>query len=164
MRNAHLILSRIICQTLTLLLTYVPVSKGWSAPWQSWSCVGKLTTLPNAKTGRCHGRGRSELCAVSSDIPDWDDGVRRNILTSTVAAALLGSLPSYALDDYENKRIAIFEKASPSVVFIDTFIERRDAFSTNVLEVPLGSGSGFVWDKAGHIVTNYHGMWIDYLI
>lgn len=25
-----------------------------------------------------------------------------------------------------------------------------------MLEVPQGSGSGFVWDKDGHIVTNYH--------
>ena len=80
------------------------------------------------------------------------------LMICSFAAALLGSssLPSYALDDYENRRIAIFEKASPSVVFIDTFTERRDAFSTNILEVPLGSGSGFVWDTDGHIVTNYH--------
>ena len=61
-----------------------------------------------------------------------------------------------AMDDAESKRIDIFEKASKSVVFIDTFTERRDAFTTNVLEVPLGSGSGFIWDSTGHIVTNYH--------
>ncbi|GJV77324.1 protease Do-like protein 1, chloroplastic [Tanacetum coccineum] len=34
--------------------------------------------------------------------------------------------------------------------------ERQDAFTLDVLEVPQGSGSGFVWDKKGHIVTNYH--------
>ena len=33
---------------------------------------------------------------------------------------------------------------------------RQDAFTLDVLEVPQGSGSGFVWDKNGHIVTNYH--------
>ena len=33
---------------------------------------------------------------------------------------------------------------------------RQDAFTLNVLEVPQGSGSGFVWDKSGHIVTNFH--------
>jgi hypothetical protein len=84
------------------------------------------------------------------------DETRRNILSSSVVAALYASLPANAMDDIENKRIGIFEKASPSVVFIDTFTERRDAFSTNVMEVPLGSGSGFIWDDAGHIVTNYH--------
>lgn len=35
-------------------------------------------------------------------------------------------------------------------------IFRQDAFTLDVLEVPQGSGSGFVWDKQGHIVTNYH--------
>lgn len=56
----------------------------------------------------------------------------------------------------ERRRIDIFEKAAPSVVFIDTYVESRDAFSTNVMEVPIGTGSGFVWDEKGHIVTNYH--------
>ena len=36
------------------------------------------------------------------------------------------------------------------------FCFRQDAFTLDVLEVPQGSGSGFVWDKQGHIVTNYH--------
>lgn len=58
--------------------------------------------------------------------------------------------------DSEERRIAVFERTAPSVVFIDTFKEQRDVFSTNVMEVPLGSGSGFVWDNKGHIVTNYH--------
>lgn len=58
--------------------------------------------------------------------------------------------------DPELRRIAVFERAAPSVVFIDTFVDQRDAFSNNVMEVPLGAGSGFVWDAKGHIVTNYH--------
>lgn len=33
---------------------------------------------------------------------------------------------------------------------------RQDSFTLDVFEVPQGSGSGFVWDKDGHIVTNYH--------
>jgi len=33
---------------------------------------------------------------------------------------------------------------------------RRDYWSRNVSEIPRGSGSGFVWDKKGHIITNYH--------
>jgi S1-C subfamily serine protease len=33
---------------------------------------------------------------------------------------------------------------------------RQDAFTLDVLEVPQGSGSGFVWDKSGHVVTNFH--------
>jgi len=60
------------------------------------------------------------------------------------------------MTEAENRRIDIFEKAAPSVVYIDTYVESRDAFSTNVMEVPIGTGSGFVWDDKGHIVTNYH--------
>mmetsp|Transcript_46135 Transcript_46135/g.53925 ORF Transcript_46135/g.53925 Transcript_46135/m.53925 type:complete len:724 (-) Transcript_46135:189-2360(-) len=60
------------------------------------------------------------------------------------------------IDPYEANRMRIFERVAPSVVFIDTFAEARDVFSTNVMEVPLGAGSGFVWDEQGHIVTNYH--------
>lgn len=45
---------------------------------------------------------------------------------------------------------------APSVVYIDTFSEKQDAFSANVMEVPNGSGSGFIWDDKGHIVTNFH--------
>jgi len=84
-------------------------------------------------------------------------------LTAALASPLLlhhadddGSLAALAYDNDEARRIAIFEKASPAVVYIDTFAERRDALTTNVMEVPLGSGSGFVWDKQGHIVTNFH--------
>jgi S1-C subfamily serine protease len=60
------------------------------------------------------------------------------------------------LEDSDNRRIDIFERNAPSVVFIDTFAEKQDVFSPNVMEVPLGTGSGFVWDKKGHIVINYH--------
>ena len=58
--------------------------------------------------------------------------------------------------DPEERRISVFERVAPSVVYIDTFVEARDVFSPNVMEVPLGAGSGFVWDDKGHIVTNYH--------
>jgi S1-C subfamily serine protease len=89
------------------------------------------------------------------------DEVRRRLFAASggILAAYLANLnilPANALEGSEMKRIAIFEKTSPSVVFIDTFTERRDQFSTNVMDVPLGSGSGFVWDDQGHIVTNYH--------
>lgn len=60
------------------------------------------------------------------------------------------------LTESEQRRIDVFERAAPSVVYIDTFVEQRDVFSTNVMEVPIGTGSGFVWDDRGHIVTNYH--------
>ena len=93
---------------------------------------------------------------------------RRRILLSSAAAVLStlvssGGKPRSAvasnlavLEESENRRIEVFERNAPSVVFIDTFSEKQDVFSPNVMEVPLGTGSGFVWDKDGHIVTNYH--------
>ena len=33
---------------------------------------------------------------------------------------------------------------------------QRDFFSLNVQEVPQGTGSGFIWDRQGHVVTNFH--------
>ena len=61
-----------------------------------------------------------------------------------------------ALRSDEISLIDIFQESTPSVVFINTYVESRDIFSLNVMEVPAGTGSGFVWDKNGYIVTNYH--------
>ena len=60
------------------------------------------------------------------------------------------------LHDSEKALIKLFENTSPAVVFINTSAYRRDYFSRNIMEVPQGSGSGFVWDREGHIVTNWH--------
>ena len=56
----------------------------------------------------------------------------------------------------EKATIALFENAAPSVCFITTSNVRRDFFTMNISEIPRGTGSGFVWDDEGHIVTNYH--------
>ena len=61
-----------------------------------------------------------------------------------------------ALLEDERNTIEIFERVSPSVVFITSKAVQWDFFSINVFEIPQGSGSGFVWDKTGHIVTNFH--------
>jgi len=51
----------------------------------------------------------------------------------------------------------IYRKVSPSVVSVANHaLVRRGFFSFQVYEVEQGSGSGFVWDKKGHIVSNYH--------
>ena len=52
--------------------------------------------------------------------------------------------------------IAVFERASQSVVFIVNRALRRNFSSLNPVEVPQGSGSGFIWDQRGHVVTNFH--------
>ncbi len=63
--------------------------------------------------------------------------------------------PRGDLAEDEKSTIAVFRSASPSVVHITSIAVRRD-FSLNVHQIPEGTGSGFVWDERGHIVTNFH--------
>lgn len=62
--------------------------------------------------------------------------------------------PALSVDEVNN--IDVFKKTSPSVVHITTLEQQRDFFSVNVQQVPRGTGTGFVWDDRGHIVTNFH--------
>lgn len=56
----------------------------------------------------------------------------------------------------ERSTIELFEKSRGSVVFISTSALVEDVWSRNVFSTPRGSGSGFIWDGAGHVVTNFH--------
>jgi len=56
----------------------------------------------------------------------------------------------------EKTNIQIFEQTAPSVTSITNKKLQRGIFSFNVMEIPQGAGSGFLWDDKGHIVTNYH--------
>ena len=56
----------------------------------------------------------------------------------------------------EQATIALFRTSSPSVVHITTHSVQQDFFSLNSYKMPRGSGTGFVWDNQGHIVTNFH--------
>jgi S1-C subfamily serine protease len=64
--------------------------------------------------------------------------------------------PRGDLSELEKATIQIFKDASPSVVHITTLAAQRDAFSMDVQEVPEGTGSGFLWDDQGRVVTNFH--------
>jgi S1-C subfamily serine protease len=64
--------------------------------------------------------------------------------------------PRGPLSADERNTISVFESVSPSVVYITTVQYVRDFFSPNVMRVPQGTGSGFIWDEQGRVVTNYH--------
>jgi 2-alkenal reductase len=112
---------------------------------------------------------------------DEENGVRRNNLACAVALVLAlapaawenGFDSAHAaqkiepravtargpLGDEERRLIALFESTAPSVAYITTQIVRsRGLFPA---EVAQGAGSGFVWDTAGHIVTNNHVVAIE---
>ena len=67
------------------------------------------------------------------------------------AVAARGSLA----EDEQNK-IAVFKAASPRTVNITTLTSSRSLFSHDATQVPQGTGSGFIWDAQGHVVTNFH--------
>ncbi len=56
----------------------------------------------------------------------------------------------------EQATIALFKSARPSVVHITSLIREQNFLSLDVQQIPKGTGSGFIWDQDGHIVTNFH--------
>ena len=61
----------------------------------------------------------------------------------------------------ERSVVALFERCSPSVAFIQTTeavqVKGDQQLSLNATEErPAGTGTGFVWDEQGHVVTNFH--------
>jgi S1-C subfamily serine protease len=82
-------------------------------------------------------------------------------LVSTLAS--FDARPSRAADvdlegllESERNTIEVFRKAGGAVAFVTNKALRRDYFTTNISEVQRGTGSGFLWDADGHVVTNYH--------
>lgn len=60
------------------------------------------------------------------------------------------------LAEDEQSTIELFENSRNSVVFISTRQRVVDAWTRNIFSVPSGTGSGFIWDDDGHIITNFH--------
>ncbi len=56
----------------------------------------------------------------------------------------------------EKSTIELFERSRDSVVYISTSEQIMDFWSRNIFTIPRGTGSGFIWDDKGHVVTNYH--------
>ena len=75
---------------------------------------------------------------------------------------LAGDIPSGSIESEltadELRTIEVFEKTKSSVVFINTLRRVRDPWKKRAFALTTGSGSGFVWDLNGHIVTNHHVM------
>jgi S1-C subfamily serine protease len=65
-------------------------------------------------------------------------------------------VPRGELTAEEKSNITIFEASKGSVVYISTSERIVDYWTRNVMTVPRGTGSGFIWDEAGHVVTNLH--------
>jgi 2-alkenal reductase len=62
--------------------------------------------------------------------------------------------PEGQFSDWEKRNIELFRAASASVAYITTAQVRFTPLRG--VRVAQGAGSGFIWDKAGHVVTNFH--------
>jgi S1-C subfamily serine protease len=76
--------------------------------------------------------------------------------TAAVEAAPRPVTPRGNLTTEEQANIQVFETWKSSVVYISTSQRVVDFWTRNVMSVPSGTGSGFVWDEQGHVVTNLH--------
>lgn len=106
-----------------------------------------VAVLSTAALGACRGGPTPTPDAAKAP------GQATPVLSASVApVAPLG--PNARIED-ERNTIAVFKEASPSTVFVTQTRTVTD-FLGSEQEVPAGSGSGFVWDDQGHVVTNFH--------
>lgn len=78
------------------------------------------------------------------------------ILSLVTGASSLSAITHAFSTDDERNSVEVFEAARPSVVFVTNQQLARDPYSFDLVTVPRGSGTGFVWNDKGYIVTNFH--------
>jgi S1-C subfamily serine protease len=101
-----------------------------------------------------HSRAQLTVAGLSAALAlgGWTATAQRAAVKATPRTVTArGPLPSD-----EQSTVDLFEKARASVVYISTQARVMDAWTRNVFSVPRGTGSGFVWDSNGHIITNRH--------
>src|ERR1700692_1869243 len=81
----------------------------------------------------------------SGPAPSW---ISREPIQLTEAQA------APALDADEQNNVDVYKRVAPSVVNITSTVVSYDFFFG--AQAQQGSGSGFIIDKEGHILTNYH--------
>ena len=77
-----------------------------------------------------------------------------HVVQASLAAPVSRPASADELGEDERRGIEVYRRASASVVHIRATAVRR--FFFDVYEVPRGSGTGFFWDREGHVVTNFH--------
>jgi S1-C subfamily serine protease len=111
-------------------------------------CLGVLIR------GDAHGGG--DPSSSDRPYPSSDEASRRDgVSGSSGGYPAAPQEPRYITVEEQSIR-DLFKAASPSVAHITTEAVRRDLFNLDLMKIPKGSGTAFVWDEHGHIVTNYH--------
>lgn len=78
------------------------------------------------------------------------------VFTILLFASAVGGTAVHALTPDEENTIAVFERSSKATVFVSQHQQVRDWSTRRIRDVEAGTGSGFVWNTQGHIVTNWH--------
>ncbi|KAF8060075.1 DEGP1 [Scenedesmus sp. PABB004] len=122
------------------------------------------------------GGGGRRAAALAASMPPWPAAastaaqappeLERSALAAGAGAAAAAAPPAAAgppaargqeeLLAHERATVALFEAASPSVVNICHLRSMSSFHTLDVHRMAVGQGSGFIWDTAGHVVTNYH--------
>ena len=104
----------------------------------------------------------TSACAVDAPARDGEAAPASSGATALAAGRVQSPAddvvqpPPTPLRPEEQAVIDLFERTRSSVVYITTLARRADWFRGTVSEVPQGTGTGFVWDDEGHVITNFH--------
>ena len=122
-----------------------------STHWKTQSFAGALRFLPSLRSRRY--RRLLILSLLLIDLAACGEPTLSAAAPSAPVATPPG--PDALLED-ERNTIDVFSATSDSVVFVTSTQWQRGRFDRSAREVSQGTGSGFVWDHNGHIVTNFH--------
>lgn len=125
-------------RTLTGFLMAALFMLGYLAGWGT----GQRTGVPAG----------ASLGTTAAALQGTAGGIDPEVAKPGLAASFLPE----DLDLAERRQIEVFRHAANSVVYITSIALRRSFFNMNLFQIPQGSGSGFIWDTHGHIVTNFH--------
>jgi S1-C subfamily serine protease len=123
--------------------------------------AGCLLVLPGASNCSTHVAPGSADSGIARTARQDPAPAATAPLTSPTPTPTTSTTPtvrppsSAARLEAERNVIDVFKAAAPATVFVTQKRMVRD-WSMRALEVPSGTGTGFLWDTAGHVVTNYH--------
>lgn len=118
--------------------------------------------MPRGTSPRPNGRPRPRFAAASGLVVlavlafAFGSRWQGNVLQADSRGEPRQVAPVGNLLPEERTTVNLFRQASPSVVNITTVTNRRNVFARRIDRVPEGTGTGFIWDERGHVVTNYH--------
>lgn len=121
----------------------------WNGIKTACACAGFLFVAMH-----CDSRRNSTHAAPSVSAPSATP-LATPAPTTVPSAPAIPPLPANARTEDEKNTIQVFKTTASSAVFV-TQTQLRGFWEGEATEVPAGSGTGFIWDADGHIVTNFH--------